>query len=296
MPKSEKRVIPTRSVRLEVFDIHGHCGDKPLDYQRFFSFIASLPSQKRREQVGDRVIVVPTFMRRGPLYVFSAYMGSPNTSFLVVDLNNGEEEVRSVERGKIVATRTIGVIDPRRRIAVVQFARTGVRAQQAAAIFEKLAQNMCPEFAGATLEFAPRPGEEFRRRMLGFERIQSVRMTLTRPNYEWTDYPDALNGLAADSNAHNVSVAASASRSAALSKSKGVVKVLKELISGHGRSILKSAEVHGNAEGEDFLTILRLNNLSESKTVNVPTESGLPVAMTIQEAAMAYLGEIEGHE
>jgi hypothetical protein len=108
------------------------------------------------------------------------------------------------------------------------------------------------------------------------------------------DYPNALNGLAQDSNAHNVSVAASASRSAALNKSKGVVRVLTELISGHGRSILKSAEVQGNREGEEFLTILRLNNLAESKVVNVPLDGGLPSATTIQDAAIGYLDGNEG--
>ncbi|SEC21813.1 hypothetical protein [Terriglobus roseus] len=293
MPPKRIPPVPTRPVRLELFDIQGHNGDKPLDYSAFFQFIESLSGRDRQETIADRVVIVPVFNRREGVYFFSAYMGSPGSSILVVDLANGEEELRAVERGKLVATRTVGVIDPKRRLAVVQYVHSGVRAPQIAALFEKLGHSS-DDFEGATLEFAPRAANAFRTQLSEFERIQSVSLTLTRPNYDWSDYPDALNGLAADSNAHNVSVEASASRSQALSKTGGVVKVLRELISGHGqRSILKSAEVKGNREGEDFLTSLKLSKLTQTKLANVELSGGLPNGDAVRNAALAYLSGIE---
>lgn len=293
-PRARLKAPPTKDVRLETFDIHGHNGNQPLDYEAFFSFIASLKGTQRKDQVSDRIIAVPRLLREDELFLLSAYAGSSDTSFLVLDLDEGSEEVRHIERGKLLATRTVGVIDPIRRIAVIQYVHLGVRAQQIATLFEKLARANSPQFAGCTLEFAPRPGEEFRRQMQELERIQSVAMTLTRPNDDWTDYAESLTGIAADSNAHNVSLSASASRSQSLSKREGAVRLLRELLGGGAtrRSIVKNASVHGQRTGEDGDATLKLNKLSEAKTVRVVLDNGVPDQNAVANAATDFLNNL----
>jgi hypothetical protein len=200
MPKaktSKAPAIPTKAVRLEAFDIQGHNGNAPLDYAAFFAFIAEQDSKSRRESVGDRFIAVPHFSRNDEgLYSFISYAGTTETSFLVLDLEEETEEVRHIERGKIIATRTVGVIDPSTRRAIVQCVHTGVRAPQIAALFQKLANSRSDGFKDATLEFAPLPGRTFRQELAAMERIQSASVTLTRPNFDWNDFSTAANSLA----------------------------------------------------------------------------------------------------
>jgi hypothetical protein len=292
-PKVRSIVVPTKTIRLEAFDIHGHNGSQPFDYTDFFRFIARLDNERRREQVADRIIALPNFRESKGLFYFSAYAGSSESSFLVLDLREGSEEVRQLEAGKLLATRTVGVIDPIRRIAVVQYVHAGVRAQQIAALFEKLAHIESRDFKGATLEFALRVGEEFRKQVMALDRIKAVSMTLTRPNKDWTDYAQNLTDMASDSNAHNLSLTAAASRNNSLSKSRGAVRVLRELIAGTQRSILKSASVKGTNSDEESIE-LKLNKQIENKAVKVETENGLPSPAAVSNAATDFLNNLDG--
>ncbi len=61
----------------------------------------------------------------------------------------------------MIATRTVGLIDPISRRAIVQYVHTGVRAAQISTLFEKLAHTRSETFKGVTLEFAPLPGPTF---------------------------------------------------------------------------------------------------------------------------------------
>lgn len=291
-PKARVIAVPTKSIRLEAYDIHGHNGSKEFDYVAFFRFIARLNSERRREQVADRIVAIPTFAESKGRFYFAAYAGSSDSAFLVLDLNEGSEEVRHLEAGKLLATRTIGVIDPNTRTAVIQYVHTGVRAPQVATLLEKLAHSESKDFAGATLEFALRAGEEFRKQIMALERIQSVSMTLTRPNKDWTDYAESLTEMASDSNAHNLALSASASRNNSLSKARGAVRLLRELINGTRRSILKSASVKGMGANEELIE-LKLNKQVENKQVLVETENGLPSAAATRNAATDFLNNLD---
>lgn len=285
---------PTKAVRLEAFDIQGHNGSGPLDYASFFSFIAAQNPNLRRERIADRLIAVPSFVEIDGRYSFVAYAGSSETSFLVLDLASDTEEIRHIEDGKVIATRTVGTIDPLARRAVIQYVHTGVRAAQVAALFEKLAHTRSTEFEGATLEFAPRAGRTFKQQIVAMERIQSASVTLTRPNYDWTDYSNAINELAGDSEAHNIEVAASAPRNGTLSKSKGVVQVINKLVDGT-RSIIKSAVIKGLREGDSAPITLNLNKHIESRMAKVPLSSeGLPSTPDIVKAAIDFMAPTDG--
>lgn len=143
MPKAQKP--PTKKVKLEAFAIHGHLGDIPLDYEALFAAVADMDPSQRRDQVGDRVTALPVFRREDDRFYFAAHVGSADASYLLLDLEEGTEEERPLEPGKIVTRKTLGLIDPSKRVAVVQFVQQGARAGQIALLLEKLARRRYPE-------------------------------------------------------------------------------------------------------------------------------------------------------
>ena len=119
-PKRREPKIPTQVVRLEAFDVHGHSASGPFDYLGFFRFIAAIPSVQRRDSVAGRVIAVPIMNEeRDGLFTFVAYEGQPGAPFLMFDLESDSEEVGNVPRGKLLASRTVGVINPKTRRPVI---------------------------------------------------------------------------------------------------------------------------------------------------------------------------------
>lgn len=288
--KQESR-IPSKSVRLELFDIQGHHGNLPLDYINFFSFIHDQESRTRQEKVADKVIAVPVFRELGERYAFIAYWGSTDRSFLVFDTETQSEEVRQIEDGKILATRTVGIIDPIRRHLALQYVHTGVHASQIAVFFEKLARERSAAFSRASLEFAPVAGASFRQRLADMDRIQSAALTLTRPNYDWGDYSDQLSNLAGDSQAQRIEVSALAQPKQSLSKNRGVVQLISKLAEG-SRHIMKTANVIGFREGDSAPITLNLNKHIEARSVQIPlTPDGLPSPPALIEAGSALLDE-----
>jgi hypothetical protein len=289
-PKRREPRVPTQVVRLEAFDVHGHHGKSAFDYTKFFRFIANIDPILRRETVAGRVIAVPIMNEEDGMFTFVAYEGQPGAPFLMFDLESDSEEVGSVPRGKLLASRTIGIINPTSRRAVVQFVFAGVRAPQISTLFEKLAQANGSDFVGSSLEFAIRPGETFRQELAALELIKSAELRLTKPNYEWTDYPDALSNLAGDSGSQSIEVSVSAPRNEGLSKSKGIVRVIRGLVSGENRSILKSASVKGIKQGEAVVTEVNLKRHNQAKTVAVPKSTdGLPSVPALVEESKTFL-------
>jgi hypothetical protein len=291
MPKQSKEArIPRKPVRLEVFSIQGHNGSKPLNYSEFFEFIQGLSAKTRQDKVADRVIAVPVFRKIDSRYAFTAYWGSTDRSFLVFDTDTQKEEIRFIEDGKIMATRTVGVIDPVTHQVVIQYVHTGVRAAQIATLFEKLAHEV-PNYEGTTLEFAPVAGRSFREQLASMDRIQAAEFTMTRPNYDWGDYENQLASLAGDSNARRIEVSAAARPQESLSKNRGVVQIINKLAEG-SKSILKTANIKGFVNGQSAPILLNLNKHIDSKTVSIPLEAdGYPSSPQIIQAGSNLLNE-----
>ena len=135
-------------------------------------------------------------------------------------------------------------------------------------------------------------GPAFRQQIDALARIQSAAVTLTRPNLDWTDYSDVLNGLAGDSNARNIQVAASAPREESLERRTGLVKLITELSRPNARSIMKSATVKGTAEATGQPIEVKLQKNIQSEQVRVPIEGGLPDPIAFQNAATSVLRKL----
>jgi hypothetical protein len=278
-------------VKLELFSVHGHEGDRPVDYLELFRAVARMGPRTRTETVADRVAAIPSFREEEGKFFFTAYTGSAEATFLVLDLEASTEEERSLETGKVVVRRTLGVIDPARREAVVQFVHHGLRSHQIAQLLERFARQADPaQFRDLALEFAPVPGASFLEELRGFSRIQSAMLRLARPNYDWEDYGQTLETLGQESGARNLEVAAVANRNGSLSKQNGLVGLMKDLVQ-RGRSIIKGASVTGSRGDHVALVTLNLTNHIEAINAEVPTgATGQPVEAQVRQIAAQFLG------
>ncbi|MBN9658392.1 MAG: hypothetical protein J0H49_09445 [Acidobacteria bacterium] len=290
MSKAQKP--PTKKVKLEAFAIHGHLGNVPVDYEALFSAIADMDPVERKDQVGDRVTVLPVFRREDDRYYFAAHVGTADASFLLLDLRAGTEEERALEPGKIVTRKTLGLVDPRKRVAVVQFVQQGARAGQIAMLLEKLARRINPvEYAELSLEFTPVPAEEFLEALAEFDTIKSASMRFARPNYDWEDYGATFQTLGQESGASALEVQASARRNGSLNKDGGIIGLLRDVVR-KGRSMLKTATVTGNTASAAGLVTLRLDKHIETKQAEVPsTSSGQPAEAEVHKLAKQFLEE-----
>jgi hypothetical protein len=290
MPKIQNP--PVKRVKLEAFSIHGHVGDLPADYAALFKVISEMEPARRKEQVGDRVTAIPEFRSEDGRYFFAAHVGTADASFSLLDLNAATVEERPLEPGKIVTRKTLGIIDPAKRVAVVQFVQNGARAGQIALLIEKLARQISPEqFAELSLEFTPVLAEEFLKALDEFNTIKSASVRFARPNYDWEEYGETFQALGKDSRANTLEVAANARRNDSLSKNEGIIGLLKDTVQ-KGRSMIKAATVVGSTSEAAGPVKLKLDKHIETKQIEVPTtDSGQPDESETHKYAAQFLDE-----
>jgi hypothetical protein len=282
--------VPKKKVKLELFSIHGHIDNQPVDYLELLRSVASLPPDACTEVIGDRFSRIRFFPEQDGVFHFSAYSGSSDETFLVLDVAASTEEERGLERGKVVVRKTLGLLDPARRECVVQLVHHGVRAGQIAHLIEQSARAAYPgQYAQLSLELAPVAGTSFLEELERFNRIQAAKMRLARPNYDWEEYGAVLDSMGQDSNAGNLDIGANATRSGSLNRDAGLVGLLKDLVS-RGRSIVKAASIRGHLDGQAGMTTLDLNRHIESRTGEVPiSATGQPAEADVREMAREFL-------
>lgn len=290
MPRASTPRTPSKRVKLELFSVHGHIGDQPVDYTELCRSLAHLPPDAGTEVIGDRFTRLRILPEQDGLFPFSGYSGTSDATFVVLDIQASTEEERGLEHGKVVVRKTLGLLDPSRRECVVQLVHHGVRADQIARLIERSARVADPErYAQLAFELTPIAGTSFLQELDRFDRIQGARMRLARPNYDWEEYGAVLEALGQDSNAGNLEVAASAARASSLNRNAGLIGLLKDLVSRE-RSIVKAASVRGSREGQAGIITLDLNRHIEARTADVPVSAtGQPAETTVREIAREFL-------
>jgi hypothetical protein len=252
-----------------VFSIHAHLGESPVNYTDLFAAFAAVPPAERQETIGGRLLAIPKFEAHSGKYVFVAYSGHTDQSLLLFDAQTQQEDVQLLTDGQVVAKKTHGVIDPSRRETIVEYSRFGAKADQIAELVEKVVRRQA-EYARLELLFNMTPAAAFVAAIDSFQRIQSARLKLARPNFDWTDFSTGLTTLADESGAGTIQLDAAARRTQSLSKDYGIVKVIKALVGGP-LSIFRGAWITGERSDGSGLTTLNLNRFIESKRVSFET-------------------------
>lgn len=222
---------------------------------------------------------------------FITYSGDADRNVLFYDLNQLTEFSSLMESGRFVARKTHVLFEPAQRILVIEAGRGHPVAEELAKMIEcELRKEI--GYEDIDLSFTPVAAPTFVSKIDQLQRIQSVTVSIARPNVHWTDRHDQLTGFAADSDAKAIDATVRARRNSSLSKQNGILPNLKSWLSDRLPSV-SAARIKGSLPGQSGLIELKLSDNIEtfSSTVDVNTESGQPTDTDIQNKLNGYLDE-----
>jgi hypothetical protein len=280
----------TKARKLEVFALQCREGQKQLDYGDVFARLTKAKKGVRQLEVGERLLALPSMHFRADREIveFIAYEGPVGVNPLIFDASTGTERFEPLTGKQVVATRTYGVIDLKFREAIIEYNHRGAKAHDIAILLEETGRKigMGAQFA---VEINPTVDDSFLAALDRFGRIKLANMKVARPNFDWTDNYEGLNQVGAESNGRTVDLTVAAHRNDSLSKSRGIVQYIRQMISGNVSS-LKGASVEGVREGETAETRISLANyVVHQKTYVKVDANGHAVTEDIQKKLVAFL-------
>ena len=286
--------MPKRTFKFLLYAIHGHLADGLPDYSKLAERIIGFKGRYWRD--GSRVVAFGAAMlTRGKSSVdrasLIAYSGEVDKSVLFFDLEQQSEINSLLESGRFVARKTRIMFDPRQRILMIEAGRGHLPAEEFAKIVETELQNQAG-FEALELSFTPVAAPTFISQIDEMKRIQSVMVSIARPNYGWTDRYDQFNKFADESDAKSIDATVRARRNSSLSKQNGIVPNLKHWLSKGLPSVI-NAKVRGAFGEGSGLIELKLSDHVETAniTTDVKPDSGQPLDSEIQEKLSTYLDQ-----
>jgi hypothetical protein len=238
--------------KLEVWSLHAHRDDNPVDYRHLFRDLSVLPVAERIWTTEERLVAIPHLAVAEDIVRLIAYEGPLDERPIILSVAEGAERGAALDPGEIVATKTHALVDLAKREAIIEYNHRGAKAQDVAATLGIVGRRM-PGWHGLYVELAPQVEAGFVEAVEEFARIRVASMRLARPNFDWEQWRDGLTDSAADSDAGSVSVEMNALRGESLAKSAGIVKFIKARV-GDAVTGLKSAAVTGTRVGENAET------------------------------------------
>jgi hypothetical protein len=273
----------TKARKLEVFRLHCRDGENVVDYEDAFTRIARAKPSVRQFEDGDRLLALPRlrFQDVRKLIEFIAYEGPVGVNPLIFDAGTGNERFEPLTDSQVVATRTYGLIDVRRREAIIEYNQRGAKANDIAELLERTGRKV-----GFTQQFAvelnPVVDEDFLAALGRFNRIKLAQMKVARPNFDWSDNYNGLNQVGAESRGRTVELTVTAHRNDSLSRRTGIIQYIREMIQ-EGVTSLKGASVVGVRGGETSATRISLANYTVHQKTPVAVDgNGHVISQDIQ--------------
>jgi hypothetical protein len=275
--------------KLLLYRISAHLDGKPMNYSRLFKEIAALPIQSRMLEKSKRFIAIPHVFFAQHRVFCVAYQGTVGLNPMFFNRENARERVETLGDEEILATKTHVVINPEKKLAVVEYNHSGAKASDIAMILQSAAESV-DGWDDVVLELTPVPAMEFLDAIKGFARISAASIVVVKPNPGWTDDYTTLTRVGDDSNAQSVELSASAGRGRSLSKTKGIVKFITDMAAS-ARTYMKNARVTGSYINTLGLSTVSLERYTEHKKAVVETDDdGHVKSEDIQNQMMDYLG------
>ena len=233
-------------------------------------------------------MAIPVLTMTDQLVWLTVYQGDVGVNPLIFNTSRARERIQRLRDGEIVASKTHMLMNLTRREATVEYNHLGAKASDIASLLEDLARSQ-PQFDTLELSLNPVVDEEFIRAIDRFGRIRVASIRVARPNPDWSDHYNNFTSLAADSDAGAIDVTLTASRRHSLSKTRGLIRHIKDLVTGQV-SILKSARVAGEREGETEETAISLSHHIEHQKIAVKrTDDGHVDSRDIRDKMEEYL-------
>lgn len=280
--------MPRKSFRFELYSIHAHLDDTPVDYDKLINALA--PLKDFHQEDGSYHTVVGTVNLRGNQLFLVIYTGYSEKSTLFFDFVTNAEFAEATQPGRFQARKTHAMLDARRRLLVIEVRRGGLGSLGLASLIEQYLQRN-QEFRSLELEFNPIADADSRR-IDELRRIQAATVSLARPNVDWTDRHDQLMEVASESEAGALDVTARARRGKSLSKHGGLVEFIKQGASS-AKSMFRKIKIVGTIGDDSGLITLNLSKHVQHLNVMLDTDAptGLPNEREVQSKLSNYLSE-----
>ena len=237
---------PIAQRKIEAFHLNVFLGDDPLvDYTLLAPVLLDRSPLKLRAQGRHFAF---HFEREKHMIFCVSYEGDPDAEALLYDMDSGEERLTAKRRSEIVATRTHFAVDLGARVVAFEYNQRGTKVADFENLLQLRLDDEMAEGNDPKVSIVPVPGQRFLAALAEFERIQSAKAVLVRPNVNWLDSKSPLLAYADESNAESVTVEAKAGRAEGLSKRRGIVEDVRQVVRG-GVTTLRQAIFWGTKDG-----------------------------------------------
>jgi hypothetical protein len=276
--------------------MHARTPEGVIDYEAFFSFLASRSSTEWQTSVGDEIVAITSITTTSRALRLRFVRGQEGIPPLTYDPDTGEESYEEIGR-RVLVYSTWAFFDPKRRLAAIERRRPGVGVNQIALALSHLGREL--GFADRlTFSLNPVTDKAFIDELNNYERIREAEVELARPNFDWSDNAGPLTDYAAESNAGTAAVRLTAQRGDSLEQSEGIVEDIRGLVASRF-SALRNARILGRRHGEDRETSLSLRRFQTKRFASVPDDASPSTEAELIEGAAALLIDelaVDDHE
>ena len=244
--------VKTTSRKFELFAIHAHKGAN-VDYTQMMDLIVKTPPEKRVLINGDSALAVSKARKAEGLYFFTVVEGPIGVDPLIYDLVSASERTEELDDSEVLAERTHVLIDSIKRRAAIEYVRRGAKYYQVASVIEHVIRNSSQNMHSFGLDMSPVVEKDFLTEMSEFQRVRAARITVNKPNASWSDHYTGMSDIMDESNGDKASLEVNAPREGGLSKAKGVLKIIKDIVNDP-QPYLQDVRLMGVRKGEDAET------------------------------------------
>ena len=282
--------MPKNVVRkFEAFAMHAH-HDTPATYNALFQALSELRKEDRVFQFSDDVVVGFPIVTHERGYYFIQVVEGGDHSALVLNIATGSTRENILGKTEVLSHATHLVVSPTKRRAAIEFVQRGAKAVVISAAIEGVLRNHSKPLADMRFEFAPIISKTFISEINSFARIREASLRVTRPNASWSDRYTELSDFMEESDGDKVEVSVKAKRSQSLSKTKGIVGVIKEVVAD-AQPYLDDAAVTGRRGEEPTDTTIHAGkHIVHTRATVVADDAGVARLDDIKSKLARFLG------
>lgn len=245
--------------------------------------------------VGDATVALVDSGRRDARFAFRFVSGDPDTIAEVFNPATGTTEVADLGRERFLVNGAWTIVDPDRRIVVIEKKRPGVPIYQLERFLSEFGRSNGFHSLSVSLNLVP--SESFVAEIGSFTRIREASVTLRKPNHSFTPSARELLGqIAGASDAQDAEVTLKAARGASLSKQSGIVADIVSFAQSVINPLFK-ARVTGQRPGVEGEQTVHLHKHALKGDARVdPTDSPQAQLSALDESASQLIDGLPTRE